>query len=203
MKFLILSCSLVLFLLSGCWSHHDHDHKEGDHDHHGHHHHHSGDEGDGLVHHHDHSTLGAHVHGEMNLSLVVDNNLLNYQLNGAADGMLGFEHAPKTPEQERAWANLRGYWSRERLLSIFQFGRDLNCHVHESETQLLLPEQGHANINITGLIMCEQEVKDVTLSLRFHQDFDNLHKVEVEALPAGKEPISRSYRSADVIHLEL
>jgi hypothetical protein len=202
MKRSILGVLVLVIALAatGCFSHKHDDHAHHDHGHHHHNHDHDLD-GSG-IHHHD-GPLGAHVHGEMNLSLVVENNLLTYELSGAADGLLGFEHAPKTEEEQRAWANLRSYWSRERLLEIFQFNRDLNCHIHESDIQMLIPDKGHANLLLNGLIMCEKAVQDVRLTLSFHKDFQNLHKLSVEALPDGKSPMTREFKSSEQIEIQL
>lgn len=203
MKVFFLKLCFVLVFLTGCFKH-EHDHHSHDHKHY----HHSNigteDPEQGIVIVNDRQALGAHVHGEMNLSLVVENGVLVFQLYGSADGMLGYEHAPNTDKEKQAWSELRSYWSGDRLLNIFRFNRNLDCHVHEHETRLILPEQGHGNIDIAGKIMCEQRVSDVMLTLEFLRDFPGLRKLQVEALPQdNKSPINRNFSGADIISIPL
>jgi hypothetical protein len=205
MKVCFLKICLILLFSTGCFKHdHDHDHHSHDHKHY----HQSNigvdDPKLGIVIVSDRQALGPHVHGEMNLSIVVENGVLAFQLQGSADGMLGYEHAPRTDEEKQAWGELRSYWSRDRLLDIFRFNRHLDCHVHEHQTQLILPEQGHGNIDIAGKIMCEKRISDVVLTLEFLSAFPRLRKLQVEALPQdNKSPINRKFSSAEMINIDL
>ncbi|MCO5977932.1 DUF2796 domain-containing protein [Ideonella oryzae] len=45
---------------------------------------------------------GAHVHGAAVLRVVVDGNTLNAELESPLDNILGYEHAPGTPQEQQA-----------------------------------------------------------------------------------------------------
>jgi hypothetical protein len=49
---------------------------------------------------------GAHVHGLARLAVTLDGNLLALMLESPLDNLLGFEHHPRTPEQQEAAARL-------------------------------------------------------------------------------------------------
>jgi hypothetical protein len=76
---------------------------------------------------------GAHVHGRAELNLVLDNKSLLIELNSPAANLLGFEHAPSTPEQqaqlEKALNTLRDGGR------LFAFSPAAACHLEQVELE--------------------------------------------------------------------
>lgn len=203
-RFFLLAIALIL---TSCFSHdhshdHDHDHahhhshSDSDKDHHDHHHHHHSDG------HHHHGSLGAHVHGHMNLSLAVDGKSLFFTLSGSSDGMLGIERKPETEQEKKQWAVIQQTWGRENLLDLFHFTRDLGCHVHGSEVELHI-DGSHADIEIEGHIMCNQDITNTTLTSAFMAMYPGIEKLRVDVLPDGKDPYTLEISSSQSLELSL
>lgn len=67
----------------------------------------------------------AHVHDVAHLSLISDGAQLRLELEGAAAGFLGFEHAPRNEDESRAVAALK---DRLRMIdSLFQIDAKARC----------------------------------------------------------------------------
>lgn len=199
-----LACAFILSI-TGCFSHdhdsHDHTHDHSNHDHHAHHDDHNGS---GIHHHHSHDNLGAHVHGEMDMSIAVEGRNIFFEISGASDGMLGFEHEPKTEEQTEAWNSLRSYWSRSNTMDVFSFDQSINCHGHSSEVQMLIPEGGgHSNLLIQGQIMCNSDVSGLKLQSGFLDHFQRLHKLNIEVLADSVDPYTLTITSSDQFDFQL
>ena len=69
----------------------------------------------------------SHVHGEANVYIVANKQQLMIELETPAANILGFEHAPRTPEQlqilKSAKVMLQDY------SNIVHFGNDFNCKI--------------------------------------------------------------------------
>lgn len=72
---------------------------------------------------------GAHIHDVAHLSLISDGAHLRLELEGAAAGFLGFEHAPQSEDESRAVAALK---DRLRAIdSLFQINAAARCSPDE------------------------------------------------------------------------
>jgi len=62
---------------------------------------------------------GAHEHGVTYLDVILDGDVLAIDLRGAGHHLVGFEHAPDTPEQHEAWqATIDGLGDAAALFTL-------------------------------------------------------------------------------------
>ena len=98
--------------------HHDHDHGEKHSEKH--------DEKHG-----EHRDLGSHVHGVAELGIAADGESLVFEFESPAANIIGFEHAPKTDEQEQAVAS--ALTQLEDGAKIFSIDAKAGCAFKEAK----------------------------------------------------------------------
>jgi hypothetical protein len=172
MKYLILS---IIFSLS---IHSTHAHKK-----HSHEHSHS--------HRHQHGSLGAHVHGEVELAIVSAGKQIAIELKSPGESLIGFEHEPKTQEEKNKLKAIQDSWNQDAF-GAFHFASDSNkCHLAQAS---LIPEYdgGHSVFHGEALYECELEMKDQQMIITLKDKFSSIKKLMIEALPEGKAPIKHT-----------
>ncbi len=60
----------------------------------------------------------AHEHGVANLDVAVDGDTVAFSLRGAAEGFVGFEHAPSLPEERVTWTQAQALLSSGELFVL-------------------------------------------------------------------------------------
>lgn len=148
----------------------DHDHD--DHEEHKHKHDDEAHEQDD--HSHDDDGVGeAHVHGVSEMAVVIDGDTLSVSFSGPLYNVVGFEHAPKTPEQEQAMAGLRA-----KLGTVSTFvtvPTDANCAVRE--TDIDIENSGsHSALRADYTLECDNIDRIDTLSVSAFSNFEGLLK---------------------------
>jgi hypothetical protein len=65
-----------------------------------------------------HRQLGAHTHGEGRLAIAIEAGRVQMELETPASDIVGFEHAPSTPEQEKALADAKDRLAKAAALFV-------------------------------------------------------------------------------------
>lgn len=129
----------------------------------------------------DFSVLGAHVHGNALLTIVVDGNEAAVALQSAAYNVVGFEHKPATAEQQQeidaAIAVLsKGEW--------FTLNHDANCEVAGADVTTDLTEtqavQGHSDFYANFQLLCQRPAHLREISLPLFSLLPSLERVDVQ-----------------------
>ena len=100
---------LVLFMFLICtsiWA----QAKSGHHDHHG-----------------DKKALGAHEHGAIKLEMAVTGKTIEIDLDGPAEAFIGFEYAPTTEKEKKAFNDAESLWKKDLLNKLFVLDPKLGC----------------------------------------------------------------------------
>ena len=145
--------------------------------------------------HHTHNP-DAHQHGIGRLDLVIENQQLILSLQMPAEDLLGFEHAPRTPEQQEQLTALQA--TLEQPQKLFALPDAAQCSLQSSELHSSLfaePAQSgddaqatrHADINALYHFNCAriERLKQIDVSL--FQQFSGSEKLLLQAItPRGQ-----------------
>lgn len=131
------------------------------------------------VHAHAHS---AHVHGQAELSIVMENNSVLLSFNAPAESLVGFEHRAQSKAEREKLKQLKQKLHRPDNLFAIQGGK---CQLAEKHIDLesIMPSDhshnhnGHAELSINYQLQCEDTSKLVSISLSAFQSFKHLEKV--------------------------
>ncbi len=110
---------------------------------------------------------GSHVHGEATLTFVLDGNEAEVALVTAAGNVVGFEHQPKTAdEQQKLQQQLQMLRSGDWFVVDAAAGCQVSGHEVRSEQQDE-HQHGHADIYANLQLLCQhpQQVKQLHLRL--------------------------------------
>ena len=142
-------------------------------------------------------SLAAHEHGAIKMSMAVEKNRAEIDIDGPAESFLGFEYAPKTAKEKKVLRDLEAKRTKN-LETFIAFDKKLNCKVseasfkqvveekehHESEKKNMKDkEQGlHSDIEAKAKITCSSDLvgSEVTISLK--KIFKNIKKLSVEMI---------------------
>lgn len=188
-------CLLVSALLLGSISlvqahpkHHTaeaspHNHQDVQHEHEKSHEHH---------HHHDHShddftQLGAHVHGQATLTMVLEGNELQLALQSAAYNIVGFEHAPSNAAQRQEIAIAldtlaQGSW--------FNLSPEAYCEIQGADANTDLTEPGytgHGDFYANISLVCQNPARLQQLTLGLFGLTPSLEKISVQWVINGRQ----------------
>ncbi len=132
-------------------------------------------------HHGDHKALGAHVHGHMSFSVAVDGNTVGLELDGPSEGILGFEHAPKSAAERKIWEDFEKKW-KEEVIALFALSKELGC-VQEKDAQAKLEVEGkHADLEAQASLKCAQSPSGTKAQLLMLKSYKGLKELEVNVL---------------------
>lgn len=87
---------------------------------------------------------GAHVHGVAKLAVAFDELKGKVEFKGAAEGVLGFEYAPKTEKDKKAVADVTKYFEEE-ISQMVQLDASLGCQFTKEQIGQV-PEAGEKTI---------------------------------------------------------
>lgn len=171
--------------------------------------------------HHHHQS--AHVHGEAKLQVAIEGQTAELILQSPAANLLGFEHAPKTAEQDAAMADAREWLTATPLVQTADNtctitaasvqhehgdndGRDhdehghkeAHAHDHDHEHE---EESSHSDFEVTQRIECDSALMD-PLSTDLMTRFPGIEHLSVEWLRADGQGHAEVPGGETEIHLD-
>ena len=154
---------------------------------------------------------GAHVHGEATGTLAVDGSMINVQLDIPGHNLVGFEHPPRTDEQQRVLdqtiqALQTGAWlqfndSAECALQSVSamplgFGHNDSDagghgsavhdheHDHDHDHNHDHDHEGHARFELTAAVVCGRPGSVQWAEIQLFSEFPNNALMAVDVLTA-------------------
>lgn len=133
------------------------------------------------------SAIAAHVHGQAELDISIDQNIVEVELRSPQFNLAGFEHAPrKAPDQAVAVTVLHQLerpgpllgLGNCKLTSMDLDGTLLNVDVHAAAT---VDDDEHPDITAIYQFECPSTPTSIDLSKLFQQ-FNGIEKVQVELM---------------------
>jgi hypothetical protein len=129
---------------------------------------------------------GSHVHGEAAVTFVLDGNEAEVALVTAAGNVVGFEHQPKTAdEQKKLQQQLQMLRSGDWFVVDAAAGCQVSGHEVRSE-QEDAHQHGHADIYANLQLLCQHPQKLKQLHLRLTELATGVEKVKLQWLIDGE-----------------
>lgn len=128
-------------------------------------------------------SLGAHEHGHAELNFAVEGSQLFVEFHSPGEGVLGFEHSPKTAAEKKKVKDLETLWSSSvgKLFAIS--GADCKA---KNLTFDMEQEDGHSEVKASALLACSKELKGTSLKVSLLEQFKGVKKLKVKGLLPGK-----------------
>jgi Protein of unknown function (DUF2796) len=128
----------------------------------------------------------GHRHGAASLQVGVEGRVLQIALEGPADNILGFEHAPKTDAQRKAVARAEEQLKQpDRLFSI---PSSAGCQVQPARVEMKLPTSGsretHSEIDTEWRWDCAKPEALTQIDVALFKVFPRLKELRVQIVTA-------------------
>lgn len=125
---------------------------------------------------------GSHVHGEAQLTFVLDGNEAELALVTAAGNILGFEHAATTPEEL-----LQQKTQLEMLQSGRWFSADAaaNCTISGQDVRIEADDHGHSDLYANIQLLCQAPLKLQNLQFSLFEQAAGLTTIKAQHLIDG------------------
>jgi hypothetical protein len=126
---------------------------------------------------------GSHVHGEAQLTFVLDGNEAELALVTAAGNIIGFEHEPVTVEEQQ---------QQKTQLEMLQSGRwfvadaDANCTMAGQEVRAEPDEHDHGDLFANIQLLCQAPLKLQNLQFSLFELAPGLSTIKVQFLIDGE-----------------
>jgi hypothetical protein len=125
---------------------------------------------------------GSHVHGEAQLTFVLDGNEAELALVTAAGNIFGFEHTAATPEEL-----LQHKTQLEMLQSGRWFSADAaaNCSIAGQDVRTEADDHGHADVYANIQLLCQAPLKLQHLQFSLFELASGLTTIKAQFLVDG------------------
>lgn len=162
---------------------------------------------------HDHA--GAHEHGVSNLNIVIEDNLIELNLEGALSNFISFEYAPKNDEEINEVLSLSHKLQKSE--NLFFFSEKAQCSIQSiaagsdvidekyldiNRTDLLIAhnhDETHGNLFLKLVWNCSKPTELSGLDVRLFEAFPNMEHIEVQMLtPNGQKSAELSEKMTKV-----
>jgi hypothetical protein len=146
-----------------------------------------------VEHDHEHRQHGAHVHGVAALNLALEGNEVQIEFDSPAANIVGFEHAPSSPDDHAALD--KAVATLEDGDTLFRFNADAGCRMETATVTSDMLDGNHAEHD--GHAHDESEThSDIEAAYHFECDApDKLTRLTIEVFEAfpGMEEIKVQY----------
>lgn len=122
---------------------------------------------------------GAHVHGNMLMSIAFDGTQGEIHMDGAADSVIGFEHKATTAADKKT--QKQALETLEKGEAFVRFDKSLNCKF-ESGHAKVVPEGHHSDVEADFKIKCDKSPVGTKVTIDFTKSFPRLKKLDVQVL---------------------
>lgn len=153
---------------------------------------------------HDHKhNLEKHVHGEVQLLISVEKNVVDILIEGPTESFIGFEHKPKSKKEKEIYKSFYDIWMKETG-NIFSFPKQAKCSSRGSDISWKGQKGAkHTELSLVVKFFCSPPVENEKLSIDFKRHFKNMNVLKVDVLPLKKMPYSKEFKKQSKVTLEL
>ena len=127
------------------------------------------------------TALSAHVHGKALLTLVLEGNEMQLAFQAAAQSVLGFEHKPRTAEQQQEVAAAIAVFNQGQWFSV---NAQASCELAMAEASTDLTQAnitgGHADFYANYQLLCQSPARLNAINLHIFSLLPTLEEVEVQ-----------------------
>jgi hypothetical protein len=155
--------------------------------------------------HHEHREHGAHVHGGGTLAIAFDDAKGKVEFKGAAEGILGFEHQPRSDKDKKTVADEAAHFEKD-ISKLVQFDPSLNCQF-QKDLIGQVPEEGeegsgeHSDWAANFSVTCNRSPLGTKITIDF-TSFKRIKDLDITAL-IGSAQKSAEYKGRKPVVIEL
>lgn len=122
---------------------------------------------------------GAHVHGAAIVSMAFDGSKGEIEIETSADGVIGFEHKPKSA---KAKAEVKEALDKlAKGTDLFKFDLKLNCLIEDAKPQLIY-SGNHSEIKAAWKVTCEAAPLGSHLEIVISKVFPGVKDIQLNAI---------------------
>ncbi|MCU7829537.1 MAG: DUF2796 domain-containing protein [Candidatus Thiodiazotropha sp. (ex Myrtea sp. 'scaly one' KF741663)] len=150
---------------------------------------------------HEHEQHEAHVHGEAQLLIAQEDDILEIEFHSPAMNIVGFEHQPKTTSQREAIEAAIVALKRPDLL--FRLPSAAKCqsmttevesprydHAHEDEHEHSHADEAHSDFTAHYHYRCDEITQLESIEIELMNRFPGTEHLEVQSIsPKGQQKI--------------
>ena len=143
---------------------------------------------------------GAHVHGEAQLTIAVGDNELHVEFESPAANLVGFEHAPQNPEQQRALdvaaqqlasadhlLRIHGAQCRLQQVQVAAPYSHTGSHVDHTSHASREEHSEHSSFRASYLFRCDTLAQLRTVDIALFASFPDIHEIKAQWLTPGQQ----------------
>ncbi|AUN98698.1 DUF2796 domain-containing protein [Bacteriovorax stolpii] len=145
-------------------------------------------------------SLGAHEHGSIKLEMAVEGKQIEIDIDGPAESFIGFEYAPKTAKEKKAFKDAQDLWKKDLLTKIIMLDAKLGCSLGEVKFEQEMDddhhEKGkkesgtHSDIEAEAKINCAQDPKGSMVSVALKKHFPHIKKLQIDLVGSETKTIN-------------
>jgi len=130
---------------------------------------------------------GAHVHGEAQLSLILDDtNTLVAEFRSPAHDIIGFEHKPGSDEERHLSESVLQDLEKNYNAYI-QTESGLKCRLDSAKAEPGFSADDHMDITAFYRIKCEHSLEGSEIKVFFTEKFPDLEKLHITLVTATRQ----------------
>lgn len=138
----------------------------------------------------------AHVHGAAKLNIAMEGKTLILALEIPMESLLGFEHAPRNPQEQAAVDALKKQLSTPARLFDLPGKAGCKSTAITLESPLFADnhhqhDNHHADLDAEFAYECSEPNQLKGLSVRLFEQFPHLHKIDVQVVAGQTRKITR------------
>lgn len=135
------------------------------------------------------SAAPAHVHGDARLEITLEGDTLDIHLETPLDGLLGFEHAPRSAAEKQVVQAMKV--RLEQPERLFQIAAEAGCRAGKPEIESAIfdgKSSGHLDLDANYRWQCTKPSVLRDIATRLFAEFPRLKRIKVEfAGPNGQK----------------
>ena len=153
---------------------------------------------------------GSHEHGVARLDVAIDDGKLQLHLISPADNLLGFEHAPRNPEQQRVLTEALN--TLRQAITLFVVNQEAGCALEENEIESPFDEHddhdhghddhaheehghhdhghdhdSHADIHAEWVLECRDTRSIDSLEIGLFEAFPRMQRIKVQLITEDRQ----------------
>lgn len=146
-------------------------------------------------------SLGAHVHGLVNLDVAIDKHQMLVMLKTPSESFLGFEYKAKTTKEKALVEQVKRDWNKNLLHYLGKTSLK-DCKISSSDWTQKFNGKFHSNIIAESYIDCVKPLKDRSISISFKSKYKSIQSIDLQLLREDGSVINKTYNNK-VIKIKL
>lgn len=136
-------------------------------------------------------STSAHVHGTIKIEMAVEGKTIDIDIDGPSESFVGFEYAPKSAAEKKAFNSASGLWKKDLITKLFVLDKSLGCRISEASFKQEMENIAsvHSDIEAEGKIICAKDVAGQNMIVAVKKHFPKINKLALELVSTESKTI--------------